>query len=160
MIDLGAGFVAGGYFCDPGLDDVATGGSLTGIEDAIGGFGGDLMMGSSVASHLEDRFGDDVLEGGTGNDTLGGGIGFDRVDYSSATNGIAGTIRGAAFTGHPVPAADSVISVEDVIGPVSVTACPTHEDSPRRRLGPGAACRAQTSRGAAFTPCLLCEQRR
>jgi Ca2+-binding RTX toxin-like protein len=116
IIDLGAGFAAGGWRCAPGSDDVATGDSLTGIEGAVGGYGGDLMIGSTDANHLQGMGGDDVLEGGTGADTLDGGEGFDWVDYSSAAGGVAGTIGGAAFSGDPTAAGDSVISVEGVIG--------------------------------------------
>ena len=52
------------------------------IENAIAGFGNDLIIGNEAANRLEGRAGDDVLEGGAGADTLDGGAGNDTAAYT------------------------------------------------------------------------------
>ncbi len=61
---------------------------LTGIENAIGGSGNDVIDGSAVANviaggigndTLNGLGGDDTLDGGGGNDALNGGIGADQM---------------------------------------------------------------------------------
>ncbi|MBN8530670.1 MAG: S8 family serine peptidase [Alphaproteobacteria bacterium] len=49
------------------------------IENAIGGDGGDTIVGNGVNNHLKGMRGDDLLIGGVGADTLRGGIGVDTA---------------------------------------------------------------------------------
>jgi hypothetical protein len=49
------------------------------IENAIGGAGGESIVGNDVANRLEGRGGNDTLHGGANNDTLNGGTGSDFI---------------------------------------------------------------------------------
>jgi Ca2+-binding RTX toxin-like protein len=51
--------------------------SATGIENAIGGSGNDVLRGNTLANSLTGNNGNDILVGLNGNDTLTGGIGND-----------------------------------------------------------------------------------
>jgi Ca2+-binding RTX toxin-like protein len=66
--------------------------TLRNIENVLGGYGNDLIIGSSLANELDGGAGNDTLNGGDGNDTLKGGIGNDSI------NGGAGSDT-AKFTG-------------------------------------------------------------
>jgi serralysin len=78
-IDLNEGAMSdtGGLFGNIGVAFGAT------IENAIGGFGRDVIIGNAIANTLHGRDGDDVLNGGAGNDTLWGGVGKDRFIFNS-----------------------------------------------------------------------------
>ena len=65
----------------------AVGDSYDGIEDLIGGGGGDILGGDD---------GDNVLTGGQGNDTLRGGVGDDTYVWNTSDG--ADNIRDIAFT--------------------------------------------------------------
>jgi subtilisin-like proprotein convertase family protein len=54
------------------------------IENAIGGFGSDLLKGNDAKNLLRGNAGNDTLDGGLGNDTLYGGSGNDRLDGGPA----------------------------------------------------------------------------
>ena len=58
------------------------------IENAIAGFGNDVVIGNSAANRLEGRAGDDILEGGADADTLDGGPGNDTVAYTESDRGV------------------------------------------------------------------------
>ena len=94
------------------------------IEDAIAGFGNDLIIGNEAANRLEGRAGDDVLEGGAGDDvleggagadTLDGGEGIDTVSYSGSNAGV--TVR--LLTGEGLRGdaeGDTLTHIENLIG--------------------------------------------
>ena len=48
------------------------------IEDAIGGVGDNLLVGSTAGNDLTGGPGNDIIDGGSGDDTLSGGLGNDR----------------------------------------------------------------------------------
>ncbi len=48
------------------------------IEDAIGGNGDNVLVGSTAGNDLTGGPGNDVIDGGSGDDTLSGGLGNDR----------------------------------------------------------------------------------
>jgi Ca2+-binding RTX toxin-like protein len=48
------------------------------IEDAIGGIGDNVMVGSASGNDLSGGPGNDIIDGGSGDDTLNGGLGSDR----------------------------------------------------------------------------------
>jgi serralysin len=52
------------------------------IENAVGGFGNDVMTGNDANNWLSGAAGNDRLTGGRGNDTLDGGTGDDTVVFS------------------------------------------------------------------------------
>jgi len=75
LIDLNAG--AAGQLAGQAFS-IAEG---TLIENAIGGDGGDTLIGNAAANDLVGARGNDELTGGAGNDTLTGGAGADRFIY-------------------------------------------------------------------------------
>jgi Ca2+-binding RTX toxin-like protein len=48
------------------------------IEDAVGGLGDNVLVGSTAGNDLTGGPGNDVIDGGSGDDTLSGGLGNDR----------------------------------------------------------------------------------
>jgi Ca2+-binding RTX toxin-like protein len=64
---------------------------LIGIENLLGGVGGDFLTGDAGNNRIDGGAGSDVIEGGVGNDTLIGGANGpdgDTVRYSNATGGV------------------------------------------------------------------------
>ncbi len=85
------------------------------IENAIAGFGNDVVIGNSAENRLEGRTGDDVLEGGAGADTLDGGAGSDTAAYTDSDTGV--TVRlltGAGRRGHAE--GDTLSGIENLTG--------------------------------------------
>ncbi len=68
VVDLAAGQASG---VEIGND------TLIGIENVVGGAGGDLLIGDSADNDLSGLNGNDTLSGGLGADTLRGGEGGD-----------------------------------------------------------------------------------
>jgi len=71
----------------------------TQIENAIGGFGSDLLIGNDAGNVLRGNAGNDTLEGGLGHDTLDGGAGNDTAvfpgslsDYTITVDEATGTV--------------------------------------------------------------------
>ena len=85
------------------------------IENAIAGFGNDVVIGNSAVNRLEGRAGDDVLEGGAGADTLDGGAGNDTVAYTESNSGVGVRLStNAGKSGHAE--GDTLISIENITG--------------------------------------------
>jgi Ca2+-binding RTX toxin-like protein len=115
--------------------NTATGtGSISSIENAIGGNQGDtltgnggenILSGGAGADTFDGRAGDDILDGGTGNDTFimsstsgndtidGGGGLNDTLDYSSRSDAI--TVNLSTGDGTNI-AVGGLSNVENVIG--------------------------------------------
>jgi T1SS-143 domain-containing protein len=53
--------------------------SVSGIVDALGGAGNDVLIGGDEANNLNGNGGDDSLFGGAGNDRFGGGTGINKM---------------------------------------------------------------------------------
>jgi Ca2+-binding RTX toxin-like protein len=87
--------------------------TITTVENATGGAGGDLVTGSTAANRLDGGDGDDTLVGGDGDDALVGGNGSDRVDYSTATAGVTLDLTVGTASGQ---GADTLTTVENVTG--------------------------------------------
>lgn len=88
------------------------------IENAIGGAGGDTLIGNQVNNVLNGQGGDDLLVGGLGSDRLIGGAGNDIADFTDALSGITVTLNGGAAdilvaNGDDV---DVLSGIEGVIG--------------------------------------------
>lgn len=86
------------------------------IENAIGGFGHDTIIGNSAANSLHGNGGNDILDGGGGNDALNGGAGMDTGVYSglfrsygASLNDASGTVSGGVEGGT-----DTLASVEHI----------------------------------------------
>ncbi len=60
------------------------------IENALGGAGGDTLIGSETANTLDGGAGADVLRGNGGDDHLTGGAGNDTLDGGSGNDTLAG----------------------------------------------------------------------
>ena len=85
------------------------------IENAIAGYGNDVVIGNSAVNRLEGRAGDDVLEGGAGADTLDGGAGNDTVAYTESDRGVGVRLStNAGRSGHAE--GDTLISIENITG--------------------------------------------
>lgn len=63
---------------------------LSGIENAIGGAGGDSITGSTAANLLDGGLGNDSVDGGAGNDTILGGGGDDALFGGAGVDSIDG----------------------------------------------------------------------
>ncbi len=71
---------AGGYVSC--VDGVAAGFTIANgvtIENAVGGYGSDILIGNEANNLLQDSYGDDYLSGGDGHDYLSGGDGHDGL---------------------------------------------------------------------------------
>jgi len=60
------------------------------IENAIGGAGGDTLLGSELANALDGGGGADTLRGAGGNDLLAGGAGADLLDGGAGDDALGG----------------------------------------------------------------------
>jgi Ca2+-binding RTX toxin-like protein len=70
--------------------------TLTGIENVVGGSGGDSITGNAAANLLDGSGGDDRLAGGGGNDLLQGGAGIDVAVFAGLQASYAlSTVGGA-----------------------------------------------------------------
>ncbi len=105
-VNLGAGTASG-----------ATSGNdtLSGIENVIGGGGGDTLTGDNNANQLQGGAGNDRLIGNGGNDILDGGLGKDTADYSTDSAGFAANLASgiAIGTGSGI---DTLIGIESLTG--------------------------------------------
>lgn len=97
----------------------------TQIENAVGGNGGDVLIGSALANRIDGGFGNDTIQGGAGNDTLlgqdgsddlsggpgddllDGGDGFDRAIFPFASSSAAA--RADLPFGGPLSSGDGLI---------------------------------------------------
>jgi Ca2+-binding RTX toxin-like protein len=70
------------------------------VENATGGAGNDVLVGSRGANVLDGGPGDDVLDGGAGADRLVGGPGTDTADYSHRSRPVNVTLDGDANDGE------------------------------------------------------------
>jgi len=97
-VDLAAGTTTGAAI---GSD------TLTAIENAVGGFGDDMLIGDSATNRLEGSDGNDTLSGQGGDDTLKGGDGYDTFVASLGNDTIIGGAKSDVF--------DASASVNQVI---------------------------------------------
>jgi hypothetical protein len=82
------------------LDGTATQtGVVTGIENVIGGFANDTLIGNGAANNLDGNGGDDVISGLGGNDTIDGGAGFDVLIGGNGADNITGGADGDILIG-------------------------------------------------------------
>ncbi|MNR16120.1 Serralysin precursor [compost metagenome] len=56
------------------------------IENAIGGFGNDVIVGNAASNHIDGGAGDDIIYGGGGQDILKGGAGMDIFVYTNVAD--------------------------------------------------------------------------
>lgn len=75
------------------LDDGAVdeGDTVIRIEDLLGGWGNDVLVGDQFSNRISGSYGDDTLTGGLGSDVLAGDVGSDVLDLR---DGVSGNDRG------------------------------------------------------------------
>jgi Ca2+-binding RTX toxin-like protein len=93
---------------EPGEHD-----SLANFEDAVGGEGDDILIGTPEANTLDGGPGDDLLDGGAGADTLIGGDGGDVADYADRNDALVVRLDGQPTSGA---AADGPPGARDTVG--------------------------------------------
>jgi Ca2+-binding RTX toxin-like protein len=90
------------------------------IENVIGDWTDDLLIGNSVANKLEGGDGNDFLVGALGGDTLIGGKDIDTVSFSDITTGVsivlAGGAGSAAYLNGKIGETDTLSGIENLIG--------------------------------------------
>ena len=113
LIDLELGFARSAL---TGVPDE----SLVSIENAIGGGGNDIIIGTTRSNRLEGGAGDDFLNGGGGIDDFFGGAGIDTVDLSGGNSKWRvdlGSDTAELTTPSGVVKAVDFADIESVIGP-------------------------------------------
>lgn len=110
-------------------------GTLSGIENVIGGTGDDTIIGDDSDNVLIGGGGNDTIEGGAGNDIVDGGAGddliiggegagddtyiggdgSDTVSYASTTQGVDASLASGIATGAEI-GTDTLINIENLIG--------------------------------------------
>jgi acrosin len=84
-------------------------GGVSGIEDVIGGFADDILIGNGGANNLDGNGGDDVIVGSAGNDIINGDAGFDVLIGGAGSDDIQGggdgdiLIGGSTSFGTDIP---------------------------------------------------------
>jgi Ca2+-binding RTX toxin-like protein len=85
------------------------------VEDVLGSYGNDVLIGNGAYNVLEGLWGDDRIQGRSGGDYLDGGAGVDTVDYLDSVAGVqidlaAGTVVGGSAQD------DQIFNFENVWG--------------------------------------------
>ncbi|WP_299508058.1 M10 family metallopeptidase C-terminal domain-containing protein [uncultured Roseobacter sp.] len=83
---------------------------LVDLENVVGSFHDDRLIGDDQINALSGGAGDDTLTGGGGEDMLNGGAGSDTADYSDATSGVRLSLRRDTSEG------DTYVSIENLSG--------------------------------------------
>lgn len=83
---------------------------LVDLENVVGSFHDDQLIGDDQVNELSGGAGDDILTGGGGDDLLNGGAGSDTADYSDATSGVRLNLRRDTSEG------DTYVSIENLSG--------------------------------------------
>lgn len=113
-VDLAGGTASGGDADGPvqivGRGTAIRHDIIVDVENAVGSFYDDHLIGNEMANELSGGSGDDTLTGGDGEDKLIGGSGSDTADYSNATNGVRLNLAKGNSEG------DTYISIENLAG--------------------------------------------
>ncbi len=83
---------------------------LVDLENVVGSFYDDYLIGDDGINELTGGSGDDTLMGGDGADILNGGAGSDTADYADATSGVMLNLKSGRFEG------DTYSSIENLSG--------------------------------------------
>ena len=87
------------------------------IENAISGYGADMLIGNALNNMLQGGGGADTFVASAGVDTLDGGTGSDTVQFGGLEHSYAfslGVNSNATVTGGPEGGSDTLISVENI----------------------------------------------
>ena len=81
-------------------------GTMSGVEDLVGGSGSDFLTGDAIANLLDGGTGNDTIAGGLGNDTIYGGAGSDRLIADGGNDQLSGNY---SFDGFGDLASDTFV---------------------------------------------------
>ncbi len=113
-VDLANGTARGGDADGPvqivGRGTVIRHDIIVDVENVVGSFFDDHLIGNDQVNELSGGSGNDVLTGGEGADILNGGRGSDTADYSDATCGVYLNLGRGKSEG------DTYISIENLAG--------------------------------------------
>ncbi|MFQ6552598.1 M10 family metallopeptidase C-terminal domain-containing protein [Aestuariibius insulae] len=113
-VNLAEGTASGGDATGPaqivGRGTVIRNDILAEIENVVGSFHDDWLIGDDQVNELSGGSGDDTLTGGVGADLLNGGRGQDTADYSDASSGVDLRLRDGGSEG------DTYVSIENLSG--------------------------------------------
>jgi Ca2+-binding RTX toxin-like protein len=84
------------------------------IENAIGGSGGDVLIGNSAPNVLDGGEGNDTLSGSAGADTLDGGPGNDTGSFLDGAGSVTASLATGTTTGGS--GSDTLIAIENLTG--------------------------------------------
>jgi Ca2+-binding RTX toxin-like protein len=113
-LSLGQAFDDGQGIGDAPQTEAVEADTLISIENVLGGWGNDSIIGDDLANQLTGGAGDDTLDGGAGNDTLEGGVGSDVLEGGPGTDT---AIFALAVSAYKISVVSSdQIRVEDVSG--------------------------------------------
>ena len=86
------------------------------IENAIAGFGNDVIIGNDATNRLEGADGDDTLEGGPGADMLDGGPGSDTASYEHSAAAVLVRLHDARAVRLGDAQGDTLTNIEHLVG--------------------------------------------
>ena len=81
--------------------------ALVSVENAVGGSGRDLLLGTAAAN---------VLDGGPGADTINGGAGTDTASFASQAHGVRVNLNDQTATILGTSVTDTLVSIENATG--------------------------------------------
>ena len=88
---------------------------FTDVENVVGGYGSDRIIGSGANNRLEGGDGNDTLAGAGGNDTLVGGQGDDTLADTQGTNTLDGGGGTDTLNGVTEPHQSDLLETEDAL---------------------------------------------
>ncbi|ETX28578.1 M10 family metallopeptidase C-terminal domain-containing protein [Roseivivax isoporae] len=113
-IDLANGTAIGGDGDGPvqivGRGTLIRNDIIVDVENAVGSFHDDHLIGTGDVNELSGGWGDDTLTGGAGADILNGGAGSDTADYADAEEGVSVNLKRGG------PDGDRFDSIENLAG--------------------------------------------
>ncbi|MGE5475718.1 MAG: M10 family metallopeptidase C-terminal domain-containing protein [Bacteroidales bacterium] len=115
-IDLASGTASLSGYAANGIEVISAVGTatLSGIENAIGGTGADVLIGDSGDNTLDGGAGNDTIVGSAGNDTIFGGTGSDTISYAGTSGSVTVNLSSNIATGAGGTA--TLFSIENAIG--------------------------------------------
>ncbi len=109
VINLAEGTISGGGQGGAGSATV------TGVERVIAGAFNDLVIGDSVANHIDGRRGNDTMSGRAGNDTLLGRDGNDRLEGGTGNDTLTGGAGQDSFVFGDAPTSGTDDRITDFV---------------------------------------------
>ena len=86
------------------------------IENAIAGFGNDVIIGNDATNRLKGGDGDHTLDGGPGADMLDGGAGSDTASYENSATAVLVRLHDARAVRLGDAEGDTLTNIEHLVG--------------------------------------------